>query len=111
MRGSSINNADTRMDGMHWSQGSGSSYQTPRREGEPSVHKGGNERPGQGWGGPRESRKYTGEGKPNQTKSFSQNSNVVCFGCKQTGHIKRECPSKQLNRIRSPTPSINNRHS
>ena len=50
MRGSSINNADTRMDGMHWSQGSGSSYQTPRREGEPSVHKGGNEHPGAGLG-------------------------------------------------------------
>ena len=74
---------------------------------EPSVHKGGNEHPGQGWGGPRESRKYTGEGQPNQTKSLSQNSNVVCFGCKHTGHIKRECPSKQLNRIRSPTPSTN----
>ena len=41
-------------------QGSGSCYQIPRREGEPSVHKGGNEHPGQGWGGPRKSQNIPG---------------------------------------------------
>ena len=54
--------------------------------GEPSVQKDGNEHPGLGGGGgggARKKPKVYQEGKPNLTKSLSQNSNVVCFGCEQ----------------------------